>query len=537
MIFSVFAFSASAEGHLTCDGFVNGEWYSYVPIPAVKGETLNMTVENVCLDNVPVDESQITYQWYRYDYEEYNYSDKIEGATSSAFTEIYYGCNDYACEVRVGKYVCYTTIGFKENTLIVTATSDKDYFYDQEDFRYIVKPGLVGSECSLTVNAASTLPNAEITYTWERLPYYDYPDTMPGFVTLDNKTNTLDIVLNAGGANYCCTVSDGVNEDDIYFEILPDTTLEMTNNTVNDEIPVTFAGTYIYVVKPNQKVTIDVTSASTYGDVTYTWFVRNDDYTFTKLPFDESVIEVAKNEATEYDPYAEQPFECYIEDGNQKIRYQLLLFSLDPETPLTEINKIGEDTPDVEFVTETEDLANNLLTGDELRYMTWGSSANVMLTTELKNTVNDAEQSAINSQLDASQEIGMHLEMNLQKDIDSQVTQITELDKDIELKINIPENMINTDPTAEREYKIVRMHDGEAEVLDCKFDAATNSLSFETDKFSLYTVVYSDTELTFSALLKKALLGINSLFDKENLGEYDTNKDGKFNICDLVAIG
>jgi hypothetical protein len=95
----------------------------------------------------------------------------------------------------------------------------------------------------------------------------------------------------------------------------------------------------------------------------------------------------------------------------------------------------------------------------------------------------------------------------------------------------------NTDPAAEREYKIVRMHDGEAEVLDCKFDAVTNSLSFETDKFSLYTVVYSDTELTFSALLKKALLGINSLFDKEDLGEYDTNKDGKFNICDLVAIG
>lgn len=537
LIFSVFAFSASAQGQLTFDGYVNGEWYSYVPIKMLKGEMINFTIEDVCLDGNPVDESQITCEWFRYDDETLNYDDKIEGATSTAYSEAYYGCNYYLCNVIVGNNRGFIIFSLKENTIAATATTNTEYFYDEEDFRYIVKPGLVGSECTLTVNATSTIPDAEITYTWKKLPYYEYPDTISEFVTLDNTTNSLDVVLKAGGSQYLCTVSDGTNEEDVYFEILPDNTLEMTNNTVNGIVPVTYAGTYIYVVKPDQKITIDVTSASTFGDVTYTWFVRNDDFSFTKLDFNQSIIEVTKSGPTEFSPYAEQPFECYIEDGNQKIRYQLLLFCLDPETPITEINKIGEDTPDVDFATEKEELANNVFSGDELKYMTWGMSANIELSAELKQTVTESDNNEISSKLQDNQQIGMHLEMNLQKNIEGEAIPLTELEKSIELTVDVPENMLNTDASVEREYKVIRMHDGEAEVLDCEFDAESNSLIFETDKFSLYTVVYSDTEVTFASLIKKALLGINDLFDKENLGDYDTNKDGIFNICDLVTIG
>ena len=59
----------------------------------------------------------------------------------------------------------------------------------------------------------------------------------------------------------------------------------------------------------------------------------------------------------------------------------------------------------------------------------------------------------------------------------------------------MPENLINTNTDFARTYQVVRLHNGEAEILDCEFDKDSKKLSFETDKFSTYTVIYTDKQV------------------------------------------
>ena len=59
--------------------------------------------------------------------------------------------------------------------------------------------------------------------------------------------------------------------------------------------------------------------------------------------------------------------------------------------------------------------------------------------------------------------------------------------------VAIPENLINQDPENVREYKVIRVHEGVAETLDCNFNPKNNTIDFNTDKFSTYAITYSDT--------------------------------------------
>ena len=40
----------------------------------------------------------------------------------------------------------------------------------------------------------------------------------------------------------------------------------------------------------------------------------------------------------------------------------------------------------------------------------------------------------------------------------------------------------------------MRVHDGETTILDAAFDAATGKLTFKSDKFSTYAIIYSDAK-------------------------------------------
>lgn len=45
-----------------------------------------------------------------------------------------------------------------------------------------------------------------------------------------------------------------------------------------------------------------------------------------------------------------------------------------------------------------------------------------------------------------------------------------------------------------RTYKIIRVHEGKADILPATFDTNTHELTFETDRFSAYAVVYKDVK-------------------------------------------
>ena len=76
---------------------------------------------------------------------------------------------------------------------------------------------------------------------------------------------------------------------------------------------------------------------------------------------------------------------------------------------------------------------------------------------------------------------------------DGEVTELYEPGINIRITVRIPEQLLNHDKSISREYKILRLHNGEVTVLGAIFHEATGELSFETDKFSTYAIVYSDT--------------------------------------------
>ena len=62
--------------------------------------------------------------------------------------------------------------------------------------------------------------------------------------------------------------------------------------------------------------------------------------------------------------------------------------------------------------------------------------------------------------------------------------------------ITVPVELRNTDSKMVRTYKVMRIHEGKIDILDASYDATTGKLSFETDRFSTYTLVYTDTPVS-----------------------------------------
>lgn len=70
---------------------------------------------------------------------------------------------------------------------------------------------------------------------------------------------------------------------------------------------------------------------------------------------------------------------------------------------------------------------------------------------------------------------------------------VTRTNRKVELLVKLEDSLINTDDTMERVYKVARNHGGVVELLDATFDPVTKQLSFKTDKFSEYAIVYKDS--------------------------------------------
>ena len=76
---------------------------------------------------------------------------------------------------------------------------------------------------------------------------------------------------------------------------------------------------------------------------------------------------------------------------------------------------------------------------------------------------------------------------------------ITDPGINMNIRIKIPDKMINNQPYTIREYKIFRLHKDSAtnqatvDILDSVFNSSTNELTFKSDKFSIYVLTYKDT--------------------------------------------
>ena len=149
--------------------------------------------------------------------------------------------------------------------------------------------------------------------------------------------------------------------------------------------------------------------------------------------------------------------------------------------------------------TPAAELANKLLTKEEEKLMEQGVNINIDLQIkDVSQNVPAADKALVEKALDKNT-VGLYLDITLTKQIGkNDAVKITETNGAVTVTVTVPENLRNTDEKVVRTYKVIRVHEGKTDILDAAFDAKTGKLSFSTDAFSTYAVVYTDTPVVAS---------------------------------------
>ena len=87
----------------------------------------------------------------------------------------------------------------------------------------------------------------------------------------------------------------------------------------------------------------------------------------------------------------------------------------------------------------------------------------------------------------------MYLDIDLNVMIGNGNISVTETKKPIAIEVSVPDELINTDANKTRKYSVLRVHNGNVDVLDATYDENTKKILFKSDVFSTYVLVYEDT--------------------------------------------
>ena len=141
------------------------------------------------------------------------------------------------------------------------------------------------------------------------------------------------------------------------------------------------------------------------------------------------------------------------------------------------------------------------ITADELVQIANGASVDIVLTVKEAN-VSDEVKTAM-AQAAKGYTIGQYLDISLFKYMtvngSQQACVALHTTKDaLTISVVVPDALIHTDSAVNRTYCIVRNHKGTMDVLDTAFDAASKTLTFKSDRFSIYAIAYKDTAVPSS---------------------------------------
>ena len=142
------------------------------------------------------------------------------------------------------------------------------------------------------------------------------------------------------------------------------------------------------------------------------------------------------------------------------------------------------------------------ITADELAQIADGASVDIVLTVKEANV--SAEIKTAMAQAAKDYTIGQYLDISLFKYMtvngSQQAGVALHTTKDaLTISVVVLDALINTNSAVNRNYCIVRNHEGTITVLDAAFDAANKTLTFKTDRFSDYAIAYKDTAVPSSS--------------------------------------
>lgn len=157
---------------------------------------------------------------------------------------------------------------------------------------------------------------------------------------------------------------------------------------------------------------------------------------------------------------------------------------------------VSETAPKTELKTDKTKLENIVLTEEEKELVNHGQKATIYL--EIKDEeskIDDSDKAVIEKLLEDNQK-AVYLDVTLWKQVGSEEPErVTETEGKIKVSIKLAKEFININDKVSRTYSVIRVHDGVATTIEGEYDEATETFTFETDRFSTYSLVYTDTAI------------------------------------------
>ena len=158
-----------------------------------------------------------------------------------------------------------------------------------------------------------------------------------------------------------------------------------------------------------------------------------------------------------------------------------------------EVDKSNSFSASVEDVNSV--IAKLQLTDEEKALIEQGADMKIVFKlSDIGATINTPEKKAIFKAL-TNEKIAVFLDIQLVKQIANSSVNVQKLNDLIKVTVELPAELVNKDGNIKRSYSVLRYHDGDetkVTTLNAKFDETTGTLTFETDRFSTYAIVYSD---------------------------------------------
>ena len=168
-----------------------------------------------------------------------------------------------------------------------------------------------------------------------------------------------------------------------------------------------------------------------------------------------------------------------------------------PAKSESNVTVIGDES----FAGSKKELADAVLSAEDIENINSGKDITIRLNVALKSDATNAIKEQVKAKL-KDYTIGTFYDIDISKSIDGGApVAVTDTNAPVHIQLTLVDSLINTNAAVKRDYKIVRFHydsvTGQTvvDVLDASYHAGYNKLDFSTDKFSVYAVVYKDTEI------------------------------------------
>ena len=188
---------------------------------------------------------------------------------------------------------------------------------------------------------------------------------------------------------------------------------------------------------------------------------------------------------------------CTVDD--EEVYNNVITITVVDKTATAEIT---EGTPSTTTTYDEQTIVNTVkesyLTDEQKKAVNNGAFVEVK-TTASKIEPTEEDKNLVEVQLNSNNTVAMYLDLKVLASVTKDGEQVgdtvtvSETGTPVKFTIALDDAYINTKDTVERTYQVVRVHNGTVDVLPASFDAENKTITFETDKFSTYAIMYTDT--------------------------------------------